>query len=428
MTSNASPVAEWRANGPMVLAAMVGLSFMSVASYSLTVFIEPLSSEFGWSRAQLSLGLAVFAVVAVPLSPFVGAAIDRWGSRRVAIPGTVLTGCALACFGLANGSFAQWIALWGAFSLFSMAITVPVWSSAVSCRFERSRGLALAVTLCGTALAQTFAPLIAAYLIDSSGWRAAFGWMAAGWGGVSLLLTALLFRDAKADERTRAKRAGEDVVHSTPLTGLSVSEAYRNSAILRIATAVFLTSFLGSAITVHKVPILTELGLTRDDAVLIASSAGVAGIAGKLICGWMFDRWSSGWIGVVSLGLPALCFACMVGPIQSSSLTIVGMVLLGFSTGAILQAATYLIGRYGGLRHFGKIFGAVASLIALGAGLGPTLAGLLYDIWGSYTPMLALGVPLGATAGLLVFRLGPFPRFAAATPLSPALAANTALL
>lgn len=35
-----------------------------------------------------------------------------------------------------------------------------------------------------------------------------------------------------------------------------------------------------------------------------------------------------------------------------------------------------MTGRYGGLRHFGKIYGMIASITALGAGIGPPLAGI----------------------------------------------------
>lgn len=401
---------EWHAHWPLVLAAMMGLSFASVAGYSLTVFIQPLADEFGWSRAQLSLGLTIFALFAVPLSPVVGAMIDRWGSRRMAVPGIILSACAFAAFGTANGSFGQWIGLWIAYSFFALAIKTTVWTAAVTSVFHNSRGLALAVTLCGTAVAQTFAPLVSQWLIDGYGWRQAFLWIGAGWGGISLILILLFFFDARDHERSRAK-LGNLTQSASVLGGLTLGQAFRTPAILRIALAVFLTTLLGSAITVHKVPILTELGISRDDAVLIAASAGVAGIAGKLITGWLFDRWSSGWIGGLSTGLPAIAFALMVEPLRSPAAIVIGMVLLGYATGAILQVVTYLTGRYGGLRHFGKIFGVMASLLAVGTALGSVAAGLLYDIWGSYVPLLLLGIPVGLAAGLLVSGLGAYPRW-----------------
>jgi hypothetical protein len=61
------------------------------------------------------------------------------------------------------------------------------------------------------------------------------------------------------------------------------------------------------------------------------------------------------------------------------------------------------------LRHFGKIFGIMAGLMALASGTGPILAGLVYDYFGSYTGLLLAGIPMGLFSGWLVGGLGPYP-------------------
>lgn len=399
---------EWRQHWPLALAAMIGLSLASVAGYSLTVFLGPLTREFGWSRAQAVIGLTIVALLAVPLSPVVGAVVDRWGSRRLALPGVVLSGLAFAAFGLANGSTVQWIVLWVAYAIVALSIKTTVWTAAVSSVFSVNRGLALAVTLCGTAVAQTLAPLIAQWLVSTWGWRQAFVWMGLGWGAVAFLLVLFFFFDARDHERDRVRQGGAAAAPAA-LGGLTLGQAYRTPVILRIAAAVLLTTLLGSAVTIHKVPILTELGLSLAGAAWIASSAGVAGIAGKILTGWLYDRTRSDWISPLSMGLPAVAFGLMLPPLRSTESVIAGMVLLGYASGAQLQVVTYLVSRHGGLRHFGKIFGVLASLLAAGTGVGPLLAGILYDQSGAYAPLLMLGVPVGLLCGALVARLGPYP-------------------
>jgi len=61
------------------------------------------------------------------------------------------------------------------------------------------------------------------------------------------------------------------------------------------------------------------------------------------------------------------------------------------------------------MRNFGKIFGTMASIIALGSGLGPVLGGLVYDMYGSYTPFLLAGVAGSLLSGFLIFGLGRYP-------------------
>jgi MFS family permease len=166
-----TPAAEWRAHWPLVLAATVGMSFHSVMSHGLGLFMGPLQNEFGWSRGQISLGLTIAAMLSLPLSPIVGAMVDRWGSRRLALPGVILSAGAIALFSTLSGSVAQWLSLWLGYALVAMLLKTTIWSAAVSSTFNASRGLALAFALSGTAIAQVLVPPLAQYLIADFGWR-----------------------------------------------------------------------------------------------------------------------------------------------------------------------------------------------------------------------------------------------------------------
>lgn len=390
----------------MVVAAMAGLSFATVAVYSIGLFMEPLSREFGWTRAQMSFGLSIVALFAVPLSPFAGALIDRWGSRRLGIPGILLSAMAFAAFSLATGSLTQWYMLWVCYAVVAIAIKTTVWTAAVSTVFQSSRALALAVVLSGAALSQTLTPLIAQWLIDDYGWRRAFLWMGLGWGGVVLALLVPFFFDARDHERRRTvAKSNEQPV----LVGLTLAQGIRSPALLRIAAALFIMTSIGVAITVHKVPILTETGLSRESAAQIAASAGIAGVIGKLVTGWMMDRWENRWIGGVCLSLPALACLLLLDTIRTPTLIVLAMVIFGYSAGAYLQICTYLTTRYGGLRHFGKIFGIMAGLMALATGIGPIVAGMVYDHFGTYTALLLAGIPMALFSGWLIGGLGPYP-------------------
>lgn len=194
--------AEWRRYWPLALAGLTGFSFMSFMIPATGVFMGPLADEFGWSRTQLSSGQAISAFLPLFLVPLIGVMIDKWGTRRIALPGIVLTGIAIAGFSQLNGSFAQWIGLWIAFGLCSLFVQSSVWSTAVASVFKAGRGLALGVTLSGTAVAQVVVPPLANWLIASVGWRAAFLWLAGGWGGLALLLSVLFLYDAH-DARAR---------------------------------------------------------------------------------------------------------------------------------------------------------------------------------------------------------------------------------
>jgi MFS family permease len=410
---DATASSEWRKHWTLVLAGMMGMSFYSVVTYSLGTFIEPLEKEFGWSRAEISGGLTIFTMTAMVGGPFIGALIDRFGTRRVAVPGLLLHAAAFAAFSLANGSIIGWLVLWGVLAAVALSTKSLIWSAAVSSTFSVSRSMALAVMLSGTALGQTLAPLTSHWLIDNYGWRQAYVGLGFGWGGLALLLVVLFFVDA----REHQKRAGGAPGSAAMLGGLTVSEAIRDSRVLRIAVANLFVSLVGSGVSVHLVPILSATGIPRTSAVELAALAGIGGIVGKLLVGWLLDRVPGSLIPFVSFALPALGYFLLIDTFDSVPALMVGVVVIGFSGGAGLQATTYLISRYAGMRNFGKIFGTVGSMLMLGSSIGPLLAGTIYDVTGSYAPLLTGAVPVVLLCSLLFVGLGPFPKFA----LEPAL-------
>jgi MFS family permease len=390
-------LSEWRSHWTLVLAGMLGLSFYSVVTYSLGTFIDPLEKAFHWSRAEISAGLTIFTVTAVIGGPFIGALVDRFGTRRIAVPGIALHAIAFAGFSLANGSLAQWFGLWLVLALVALSTKTLLWSAAVSGAFSRSRSMALAVMLCGTAIGQSLSPLTANWLINNYGWRQAYFWIGAGWGGLAFLLIVLFFFDTRA----RGMRASGVASTAAPLPGLSVREALRESRVLRIAAANLLMSLVGSG----------ETGVGRTTAVEIAALAGVAGIAGKLLVGWLLDRTRGSVVPFTSAALPALGYFLLLNRLDSVPALMFGVAVIGFSAGAVLQATTYLISRYGGLKCFGKIYGTISSMMMLGTSLGPLLAGRVHDVTGSYTALLMVSMPVVLLAATLFIGLGPYPRF-----------------
>lgn len=404
---------EWKAHWPLVLAALVGFSFYAMVTYSLGTFMQPLEKAFGWSRTQISIGLTIFGLTAALCGPPIGAVIDRFGSRLIALVGLVLSGVTFACLALANGSTTQWIVLWLVFSVCSVMIKSTVWSAGTSSVFTASRGLALAAVLSGSAVAQVLAPLISNALIESQGWRGAYVWIGLGWAGIGAVMVAFLFFDAQAlGRRVKvAAPAGEAAAVPTRLPGLTIREACYDSRIIRIALANLLMSFVGSGATVHLVPLITETGVTRGQAVEIAAAAGVAGIVGKFLAGWLLDRVEGSLVPFSSFAVGALGYFLLTDILDRPSGLLLGVICIGYASGAGLQVSTYLISRYAGLRNFGVIFGTIASSMMLGSSFGPLIAGRIHDVTGSYVNLLWVSIPVMLLCALMFVRLGPYPAF-----------------
>lgn len=411
MSTRQTAAEEWKLGWALVLAASIGFSFHSVMMAATGLFMEPLGRDFGWSRSQLSAGISIASIIQAVLSPFFGILIDRWGTRRIAIPGLVLTTIVISSFSLATGSWTQWVTLWVLYALVSLAIKSTVWTTAVAGVFTAGRGLAIGMTMTGAALAQVVTPPFANMMIENFGWRAAFFWVGIIWGGAALLLSIFFLFDAHDRNRKAIAMATPDkpAAIPAPLQGLSIGQAWRDPALWSIAASTLIMMVLTIAVLVHQFPLLTAAGVSRANAAWLTSLFGIAGIIGKLVTGWMMDRWHGRIVGGVTLASSSIAFVLLLEPFRTPLLIAVAMFINGYASGTKLQICGYLTTRYAGMRNFGTIFGFMASVIALGSGLGPMFGGLIYDHFGNYTPLLLAGIVGCLVSGLLIFRLGDYP-------------------
>ncbi len=388
----------WR----LVVACFCGFAFFSLMTAATGVFMEPLGREFGWNRTLLSAGVAIASVATALLSPFFGLLIDRYGSRRVAMPGLVLTGIAICLFALANGSPSQWILLWIVYAIISISVKTTVWTAAISRAFVSARGLALGLTLAGTAAAQIAVPPLATYLIEGHGWRFAFVVLGAGWGAITFLLCLFFLHDRQHPEQTVAVDSRQG---PADLPGLTIAEAARSRAIWSINIAALIMMTLTVGFLVHQVPVMRGAGMTAEQAAWLAAIGGAAALLGKLGTGALLDYFNANRVCGILLALTAFGFAFLIDGIRTTPLMILAIAINGYGSGCMLQAASYLTASHAGLRNFGAIFGVLTSVTALGAGIGPLFAGRIYDLTGSYDIFLIGGTIGSLLCGLLILTL-----------------------
>jgi MFS family permease len=401
--------AEWRAHWPLVLGSLLGFTMIGVANFSLGPFMPSLEKAFGWSRSEVTSGFTLYAVICVICQPIVGRMIDRFGPRRIALTGIALTGCAISLFATANGSLTGWLLLWVFYSLAAQLILTPVWSSAVASEFEAGRGLALATTLSGSALSATVVPIISTLVIDTFGWRAAYPILGGGLAALLLVVIWPLFYS-----RRDRLRQSEGTAILPVETGLSTRQALRSPSFWKLGIAVFVSFSLVMAFSIHMLPILTSAGLTRDKGALIAGSYGLFAVVGKFSYGLLANRFPGQVVAAAMMALPLASCALLLMPSPSTAACLMAICLIGVSSGAQLQLFVYLTTRHFGLLAFGTIFGFISSALTIASGVGPFLAGRLYDMSGDYHLLLAAGIPMSVLASLVMLWVGDYPEVRAA--------------
>lgn len=403
---------EWKQNWPLVVASSMGFCFFSIMLSTTGLFMQPVSAEFGWGRTLFASGVSIATFTTAIASPFLGIIVDKWGARRLALPGVVLTITAMTLFGFTNGTVWMWVALWLFFGIASACIKSTVWTVAVLGVFDKSKGLALALVMSGTALSQVLVPPVGNWLIGAFGWRAAYVWLGLGWGLPTLLMTWFFFFDLHdVAARKRAKDRSAEAATVIDLPGLTVPQAGRDWALWRVGISSFVVMVLTQGLAAHLIPILTDAGVSRTNAALLSSLGGVAGIAGKLITGVLLDRFRPNWIGGATLAAASLTFLFLMDGLRSPALIVAALMVNGYAAGTKTQITGYLTASYGGMKSFGVVYGVMAACMAAAAGLGPLVAGLVYDNLGGYGPFLLAGAIGCAFGGVMIMSLPAYPKW-----------------
>jgi MFS family permease len=391
---------EWRRYWSLPLAAALGYATSVIHIYGLGPYIEPISSEFGWSRTQLTVGLTISTTISGLLAVPVGLLVDRVGPRPLGLIGVVLLSAAFALLGTATGSAANWYLLWFVLAFATLLVQATIWTSAVASRFAASRGLALAVTLCGASVAQVVFPVLGTTLIDSFGWRQAMVVQGAIWVAVVFPLVFLAFRGAHEE-----RRANDQPAAVPPDTGgTSFAQALRSTVYLRLFLAAILFTFTIVALSVHFVPMMTGRGLAKLEAAGLATLIGVASVVGRLGTGLLLDRFRGSHVGAAVFLLPVIgCAALLVS--QGGGAAALAAIFIGLTLGAEVDVIVYLCTRYFGLKSFGALYGGLLLALSLGTATGPLAAAKLFDVYGSYDAFLWLTITFMLASSLCLVSL-----------------------
>lgn len=412
-TAPASAASEWRSFWYLPVVAALGYATSVLHVNSIGLFIAPLQEEFGWSRAQASSGLTVAALLTAVFCIPGGILVDRIGPRRVGLIGVLAMSAAYALLGSTTGEMTHWLALWSIVAVAAFWVQGTVWTSAVASRFERSRGLAFAITLSGASFGATVIPLLTSRLIGAYGWRTAFVGLGALWAAFVFPILLLCFRGAQDPRRST------QIATSKPAnvqTGLTLAEGLRSPVFYKLLIAGGLFAFTVVGAGVHFVPILTDSGATPLAAANVAALIGVSSIVGRLGTGVLLDRLPGYAIGALASLLPIIACTLLLNDGADAVSQTIAALALGLTVGSEVDVIAYLAAKHFGLRNFGALYGALVMALALGTAFGPLAAGAAFDRYGSYAPFLVLTMALMATSAIALLSVG------SATPKAAAAA------
>tara|TARA_B100001167_G_scaffold73405_1_gene43673 strand:+ start:1049 stop:2266 length:1218 start_codon:yes stop_codon:yes gene_type:complete len=365
----------------VVLAAVCGLAFAnSVASLNvLTVFFLPMSDEFLWNRTQISGAASLGALLGAGVAVVTGRILDQTGPRVILAIGALLTTISMIALSQISAIIAFYI-FYGAARVSDQGFIQAVSPSTIAKWFDRNSGMAVSVLFAVTALGGVLLPLISQASIAEFGWR--FGWL-----GLALIMflvgaiPVILFVRSPTD----LDENDSDEVELENFTSpeFSLSEVLHTKEYWFLTTTVFVTGIATAGIGLHIVPFLVGQGLNPEEAVATVSVRFIASAIGGLVGGVLADRYTPRLLILTAISVRVFSIVLLIFADTFLKAVLSGA-LGGISDGIQSTVLVLLLVSYFGKNNVGGIYGVNRAAAVLGFSAGPMIAGIGFDMTGSY--------------------------------------------
>ncbi|MGQ0601526.1 MAG: MFS transporter [Anaerolineales bacterium] len=387
-----------------VVALVTGLVLLATAGVRTApqILIKPLEAEFGWSRASISLAVAVSILWFGLGAPLSGTLVRRFGLRTIMTVGLFVIAAGLGLMLLID-SLWQLHLFWGLIAGIGTGMLANVLGAIVANRwFVKHRGLIVGLMGAASAAGQLIFINAMVALNNWNGWRTALQVMALVMG--VLVVPVWLFirewpRDVgqrplgeDADAGAAASAAADDDQHT------SLSDAIRTRDFWLLAASFFVCGYTTNGlIGTHLLPHSIEHGFTSEVAGSAIAIMGIFNILGTLASGWLSDRYDNRVLLACYYGFRALSLLFLPLVANYSSLLIFSIVY-GLDWIATVPPTINLTAQRFGRASVGVLYGWIFFSHMVGAAVAAYLGGVLRDSLGDYTLAFLSAAVLGFVA------------------------------
>lgn len=376
------------------------------------MWVTALEEQFGWSRAELTGAFSMAQFQGSLVGPLMGYLIDKLGTRRMVFIGFLISGLGFLLFSRTTNLPIFYLS----YFLIMLGITAGSWlpmMTALNKWFHSKRGAAMGIAGEGSFLGGLVLVPILAWAVTPTN----FGWsVTAQWIGIVFLAAAWplsrLIRnnpedygqlpDGESPSQRQARLLSERAESAVADGRLNFTarQALRTHAFWFITFGHALSSMLIATLTVHLVPLLTDLGMSLQTAAYVWSVLMGVGAVFQLIGGYLSDRLPRNQVLFAFAALQTVGFL-MAAFIQGLPMAILFAVVYGAGFGGRVPITTAIRGDYFGDKAFATITGISMAPLYLFMLVAPLFAAFMFDFTGSYTTAFLILGGLGSMSGVL---------------------------
>jgi MFS family permease len=372
------------------------------AMFSLAVFLGPISTATGWSRAAVS-GAMTLDFLVMGLAGFAwGAVSDRVGPRPVVLAGAVILGAGLWLASRATSPLMFQLGFGVLVGVAAGAFFAPVIAT-VTGWFDTQRALAVSLVSAGMGMAPLTMSPFAAWLVSRYDWRTAMTVIASlAW--VLLIPAALLVRAAPRPDQALS---GATTEPGKPAPRLAA--AFLSAQFIVLGMTFFFCCAAHSGPLFHFVSYAITCGVPMMTAVSIYSVEGLAGLGGRLLFGIAADRLGVKPVLIGGLAAQSIAILAYMFASRASEFYLLGIV---FGTGysGVMPLYAVLARDYFDQRIMGTVFGAAVMLSSSGMALGPIVGGWIFDTYHDYRWLYLSSTAIALGAAAVACAFPPLPR------------------
>ncbi len=366
--------------------------------YAFGTFFEPMTVEFGWSRAQTSGAASFRSVEGGIAGPIVGWLVDKFGARNVIRGGAVISGVGFMAMATVNSLLGFYL-VYGILISIGMSAMLYIPAFVVIARwFSRRLSFAVSILAIGAGIGGFICTPLVAFLISNYGWRSAFFFIGIAIWIIVLPLSFIIVNDPEdigllrdnelAVEPAEVSESAEaDDQIQNPIIAVqpdcTLKEAFRTHTFWFLAATFFFQSMAHNVIFVHGVISLTDKGISYEKAALVIGLLTLVSLIGRIVLGYLGDFIDKRYlmsVAYIMLGSGVLALA------NSNSMQDVYLfvALFGIGFGATIPLMAAMRAEYFGRAYLGRIQGFMSPVVMLAGVVGPVAAGFLFDRTGSY--------------------------------------------
>ena len=380
----------------LLCACTAGFSRQGGAVATLSIFVEPMTRDFGWSRTALSGAVSLGGVLAALSSPRLGRLLDRSGARLVLCLAVLTTSAANLLLSLTTSLAVFYLLFCVARMNFAGPFDLGIYG-AVNNWFIARRALATGIATVAQMIGLVCLPLIAQAAITRDGWRA--GWAAVGVAVLVVgLIPTLLFMVRRPEDLGLVPDrafAGQLIRRRLAEPEFSRAQALRTSSFWLLCLFTLFAYPVQAGVSLHQAPYLIERGLTHATAAQIVSvfslMSGIASLGFGFFPRSVPIRYA---LVLTGIALSIGTFA-MLGVASARDGFLAGT-MFGIGVGGLLTLLPIAWADYYGRTSYGAIRGMALAVQVLAQASGPLLSGILRDWSGNYTLSLRCFVALSA--------------------------------